>query len=126
MSGRPPFDASPEIRERVAEMASCAMPYVDIAKVIGCTVPTLRKHLRQELMAGAAIKRAEVVGLLYQSAKAGNVSAQKHLELMTRPAEAAAEAALGKKARRQIKAEESASSGRFAAPKAPKLVVNNQ
>lgn len=125
MLGRPPFFASADDRARVAEMASCAMPQADIARVIGCTMPTLRKHFREELSTGAAVKRAEIVGLLYANARAGNVSAQKHLEIMTRPPEVAAAAEMGKKAKRQVKAEQSASAGKFAAPTAPKLVVNN-
>ena len=125
MTGRPPFVATAEDRARVAEMASCAMPQADIARVIGCTMPTLRKHFREELSTGAAVKRAEVVSLLYANARAGNVSAQKHLEIMTRPPETAAAAEMGKKAMRQVKAEQSASAGKFAAPTAPKLIVIN-
>lgn len=125
MTGRPPFEATDEMRDRVALLAACAMPHEDIASAIGCTKPTLRKYFRAELKGGAAVKRAEIIGMLVASAKGGSVPAQKHLESMTRPAEVAAAAEMGKKQKRQAKAEQSASAGKFAAPTAPKLVVSN-
>ena len=49
----------------------------------------LTKHFGEELETGRAVKRAEVIRLLFTSARKGNVSAQKTLEQIT--ARAAAE-----------------------------------
>jgi len=125
MSGRPIYVATDELRERVAMLSACGMSHADIAGAIGCNHQTLRKYYRSELKSGAAVKRAEIIGMLVVSAKSGSVPAQKHLESMTRPAEVATAAEMGKKEKRQARAEKSASAGKFAAPTAPKLVVNN-
>lgn len=142
-TGRPAFKATAKLRRQVAELISCGMSQDEVARAIGCSTPTLVKHFPDELATGAARKRAEVIGLLYRNARAGNVSAQKQLETMTR-AGAAAEAIsrrgdaeggapaqatpvpaprLGKKEQKQAAAEQV--TGRFAPPNPPKLVVNN-
>ena len=48
----------------------------EIAEVIGCTRPTLAKWFAHELRLGAAHIKAEMIMARYNSAKAGNVSAQ--------------------------------------------------
>lgn len=139
--GRPSFKPTRANRDKVCELLSVEMTQEDIARVIGCTVPTLRKHFREELKTGAAVKRAEVIGMLYVTAKKGNASAQRHLEAMTRVSTAAAamrargeettgagasapEEKLGKKA--AAKAAAGKVEGTFA-PAAPpvRLAVNN-
>ena len=85
------------------------MTHDAIARVLGIDGNTLRKHFSAELEFGAQRKRAEVIGMLFKSAKGGNVTAQKKLEDMTKvvvaeagiveelPAEAARTPKLGKK-----------------------------
>lgn len=62
-----------------------------IARALGVDVDTLRKHCADELQNGLSNRRREVIGLLYKSARSGNVTAQKRLEEMTRLAGAAAD-----------------------------------
>lgn len=89
--GRPAFKATAALRRRVQELVACGMSQDDVARAIGCTTPTLQKHFAEELQTGAAKKRAEALGLLWKSARSGNVAAQKKLEELTKVA--AAEAA---------------------------------
>lgn len=130
--GRPSFRPSVEQRRIVEEMKFCGESENTIARAIGIDPDTLRKHFADELADGHAQRRKEVIGLLFASARAGNVSAQKKLEEMGRVA-GAAEAVkaretkppkLGKKEERQIAAESVV--GKYAPPTPPKLVVNNQ
>jgi hypothetical protein len=77
-----------EQRLKVEELAACGMKQVGIAAVIGCNEDTLRRYFAVELAQGPARRRAEILGLLYTAARKGNVSANKHLELMTHRAAA--------------------------------------
>ncbi|TIP07811.1 hypothetical protein [Mesorhizobium sp.] len=79
------------IRRTVEEMRSCGESENVIARSLGIDVDTLRKHCADELDNGFSNRRREVIGLLYKSARGGNVTAQKRLEEMTRLAGAAAE-----------------------------------
>lgn len=81
--GRPPFRVTRTLQRKVEELVSCGMSQDDVARVIGCSIPTLEKHFPDELKTGRARKRAEVIALLFKSARSGNVSAQKKLEDMT-------------------------------------------
>ncbi len=47
--GRPPFEPTDKDRRLIKEMASCGTPQVGIARTIGITVNTLRKHFKDEL-----------------------------------------------------------------------------
>jgi hypothetical protein len=76
-------------------MRSCGESESTIAKSIGVDVDTLRKHCATELDSGFSNRRREVIGLLYKSARSGNVTAQKRLEEMTRLVGAAEEFAKG-------------------------------
>lgn len=130
--GRPIFKATPALRREVAELVSCGMIQDDIARAIGCSTPTLQKHFDEELKTGTARKRAEVIKLLYRNARAGNVSAQKQLETMTKIGAASdavgrrseADPTLGKKEEQQAAA--GRVEGKFAPPAPPKLVVDNR
>ena len=55
-----------------------------IARALHLSRNTLRKHFEHELRTGIAGKRAEVIGLLFESARRGSVAALKQLEAMTR------------------------------------------
>lgn len=129
--GRPAYRATIEQRRTVEEMKFCGESDNTIARALGIDPDTLRKHFPDELADGHAQRRKEVIGMLFASARGGNVSAQKKLEEMGRTA-AAAEAVrgreraapkLGKKEAQQQAAESVA--GKFAPPSGPKLVVSN-
>lgn len=60
-----------------------------VAAVIGVSRPTLRLYFAEELDHGRARKKAEVISLLYKTARKGNVSAQKKLNELIGIAEAA-------------------------------------
>lgn len=132
MAGRKPFAPTKAHRRKVEELASVGMPHLAICKVMGISDPTLQKYFADELAGGAARKRAEVVAMLYKSARGGNVSAQKKLEEMSRVT-VASEAVnapevpaekLGKKEMRKQAAH--AVTGVYSPPEPPKLVVNNE
>lgn len=119
--------SAPE-KDQVEQLLSAGMTHADIARVVGCKIGQFRRIYAEQIATGAAKKRAEVVELLYASARDGNVSALKALEALTRAVVApeggaVAGAELGKKQQQQQAAERV--TGVFAVPEPPKLVVNN-
>lgn len=129
--GRPAYRPSIEDRRTVEQMKFCGESENTIARALNIDPDTLRKHFVDEIADGHAQRRKEVIGLMFDAARGGNVAAIKKLEEMGRIA-AASEAVngrgkrdlkLGKKEERQIAAENVG--GKFATPAAPKLVVNN-
>jgi hypothetical protein len=105
--GRPEFKATRAMRREVEQMVAVGMSEDDVARAIGCATPTLAKHFAEELATGRAKKRAEVIKLLFKTARKGNVSAQKKLEAMTGAgagAAAAPQAKLGKKEEAELAA----------------------
>jgi predicted transcriptional regulator len=130
--GRPPFKPTATMRRKVEELVSCGMSQDECARALDISVPTLTKHFEEELANGTAKKRAEVIGMIFRSAKKGNVSAQKKLEEMSRIA-GAAEAIKGREKKvpepgkkEQEKIAAANVTGKFAPPAAPKLVVDNR
>lgn len=129
--GRPEYRATIEQRRTVEEMKFCGESDNTIARALGIDPDTLRKHFPDELADGHAQRRKEVIGMLFASARSGNVAAQKKLEEMGRVSAAAGAvkqretkaAPLGKKEQQQQAAESVA--GKFAPPAGPKLVVSN-
>lgn len=114
--GRPPFSPTAQNRRTVEEMKACGEPTELIARALRLDVDTLKRHFADELAQGHAERRREVVGLLFKTARKGNVTAIKKLEEMTRIAGADADALgqpeaparpakLGKKAQAQAEAE---------------------
>lgn len=81
--GRPAFGATPTLRRKVSELVACGMSQQDVARAVGCSAPTLVAHFAAELATGRAVRRAEVIGLLFRQARGGNVTAQKALEHLT-------------------------------------------
>lgn len=82
LRGRPAFNPTAAHRRQVEMMLSVGTSADMIARAIGITEPTLRKHFREELANGLARRQLEVLSLLFKSARKGNVSAQRHLEQM--------------------------------------------
>lgn len=89
--GRPLFKPTVAHRRKVEQMMSCGDHKTTIARAIGISVPTLELHFAEELDNGWAKKRAELIDMLWKSAKKGNVTAQRTLENMTRLVGAAAD-----------------------------------
>jgi len=77
-------------RQAVELMKACGEPEVRIAAALDIHLDTLRTHYADELLHGIGRKRREILYLLLQSAKDGNVSAQKALAAMTGTAAAEA------------------------------------
>jgi hypothetical protein len=110
--GRPEFKVTQPMRAKVERLVMAGMTHETIARAIDCDRATLTKHFAAELQCGLAKKRAEVIDMLFASAKAGNVSAQKKLEEMSRVTLAEEtftqperQPALGKKERAHIAAQ---------------------
>src|SRR5688572_21509988 len=110
--GRPTFQVTAALQRQVEELVSCGMTEADIAGAIGCSRPSLRTHFRDQLKTGRAKRRAEVVRLLFASARKGNVSAQKKLVDITGIAATARPAPkpnrLGKKEQAELDAQTAA------------------
>ncbi|HEV2099438.1 MAG TPA: hypothetical protein VGR45_11005 [Stellaceae bacterium] len=127
--GRPSFKATPSRRRTVEEMVACGESHDTIARAVGCSDETLRTHFADELATGHAKRRSEVIGLLYKTARGGNVSAQRKLAEMTGRGPALSEPLKqpppGKKDEARAAATAAASNGRYATPPAPKLAVDN-
>ncbi|WBU27575.1 hypothetical protein OOZ54_12810 [Rhodopseudomonas palustris] len=76
-AGRPEFEPTAEQRERVEILVGGGMSKEDIAAAMLVAVNTLKKHFAKELKIGRSKRRAEVLEAMFNSAKGGNVSAQK-------------------------------------------------
>jgi AraC-like DNA-binding protein len=101
---------------KVEELIGCGLSEDDTARAIGCSTETLRKHFAENIRTARAKKRAEAIQLLWKSARAGNVAAQKKLEEMTGRA-VAEEAVLGdrpQKAEKRGKKEQAAANAETA------------
>lgn len=75
--GRPAFAPTDRDRATVKSMSAFGIPEYEIAKVIGITPPTLRKHFWQELEVGHIEANAKVAQSLFRKATGdGNQSVQ--------------------------------------------------
>ena len=70
---RKPFVVTQPLRAKVKSIAALGSPPDHIAKMIGCTPETLRKHFRTELELGPAEANAVAAGRLFATAKGGNL-----------------------------------------------------
>ena len=136
--GRPVYKPSIEGRQTVEEMKYFGEDEAVIARALGIDIKTLKKHFADELDGGFAARRKEIVGMLFKSAREGNVSAQRKLEEIGKVAGAAEEVdrrtsqppvppappKLGKKEEANVRAVDA--NVRFAVPTPPKLVVDNR
>lgn len=74
--GRPPYEPTPEDRGLVNQLCPL-LPQDEIAKIIGVSEKTLRKHFREELDTALAKANAKVANALYMNAvKENNLGAQ--------------------------------------------------
>lgn len=77
--GRPPYEPSDELREKVRILKAGGMSDIAVASVIGVSVPTLTKYYSLELEEGGARVQADVLMARYRAAMGGNVTAQNKL-----------------------------------------------
>jgi hypothetical protein len=89
--GRPAYSPSKQTREQVEMFLACGMSRDQIAAALEISLPTLDKVFATELDNGRARARARILSWLGKAARAGNVTAQKKLEEMSRLADASAE-----------------------------------
>ncbi|WP_372624325.1 hypothetical protein [Falsiroseomonas sp.] len=76
MTGRRPFTPTDEQRRMVKAMAGYGVPQDDIALVVKCSPPMLRKWFRHELDTATIEANARVAQTLYQQATTpGNIAA---------------------------------------------------
>lgn len=69
--GRPEFKPTAAQRAQVKAMAAYGVPQFDIANVIGCTPPTLRKYFWNELETAATEANTKVAQTLFRTATEG-------------------------------------------------------
>jgi DNA-binding CsgD family transcriptional regulator len=74
---RPAFEPTMEQREQVEIQAGAGHSQNEIAAALEISVSTLRKYFSQELLTGAAKRKAEMVKALYSAGINGNVTAAK-------------------------------------------------
>lgn len=77
-AGRPPFDPTDEQRNLAKVLVANGIAQRIIASIVGCDVKTLRKHLKTELLIGAADVEARMGAAVVRSGLQGNVNAQKY------------------------------------------------
>ncbi len=76
MTGRPPYTPTDEQRRTVRALAGFGVPHDDIALVVTCSPPTLRKWFRHELDVATIEANARVAQILFQQATTpGNIAA---------------------------------------------------
>ena len=97
--GRPPFKPTQTQRRLVRLAAGAGLPHVEIAAGLAISQPTLRKAFANELGAGGARARIEVISALHAAALRGSAAAARaYLALAaSRPAEPPPPARVGKK-----------------------------
>jgi transposase len=73
---RPSFQATDEQRRMVKSLAAYGIKQDGIAKMLGLSSRTLRKHFRDELDRGGLEANSQVAQALFKKAVAGNTTAQ--------------------------------------------------
>ena len=71
--GRPEFVAGEELCERVERYVAFGMTQQEIARTIGCSIPTLVKHFSDNIENGLARKLAAHIDKAFESTKDGMV-----------------------------------------------------
>ena len=71
----PPFAPTDDQRRMVRALSCYGVPHDDIALIVKCSPPKLRKRFRQELDLGSAEATAKVAQTLFQQATSGTNTA---------------------------------------------------
>ena len=74
-TGRPPHEPTRDSRRLVEHHAATGTLHQQIAKLVGVSLNTLKKHYPEELELGLARVNAVVGGTLFAEAKRGNITA---------------------------------------------------
>lgn len=82
--GRPAYHVTLEARRTVEQLKFVGESDTTIARALCIDVDTMRKHFCEELADGAAQRRAELVSILFDAARAGKVAAINALDKMAR------------------------------------------
>lgn len=80
--GRKSFTPTPDQRRRVMDLSAAGKSADAIARIIGVSEPTLRKHFAVEIETGADRVEAEIIETMLRKARAGNVGALKEAHAM--------------------------------------------
>lgn len=64
--GRPAHEPNDKTRDQVQTMAGYGIPHAEIARLVGISEPTMRKHYEHELDTGATKANAMVAQTLFQ------------------------------------------------------------
>jgi hypothetical protein len=75
MRTKPPFQATEDERQLVAQMCAVGIPQQSIARVVGIDSKTLRKYFRSELDTSKIKANAKVGGTLFNKAINGDTTA---------------------------------------------------
>lgn len=86
--GRPSYKPTAKARHDVEMFLACGMTHDQISAALKIDSDTFKKHFASEIETGRGRARARILAMLLKSAKAGNVSAQKKLEEMSRLSDA--------------------------------------
>ncbi|OWQ95114.1 hypothetical protein [Sphingopyxis witflariensis] len=89
--GRPAYRVTFEARQTVERMKFCGESDITIARALGIDADTMRKHFADELADGYAMRRRELIDVLFDAARAGKVAAVNALDKMNRASRAAPE-----------------------------------
>lgn len=84
-TGKGSFIPNKARRELVERLVHDGLTIGGIAAVLGCTRDTVYAHFPDELENGRARVQAKLTALLWKEAKAGNVTAMKHLDSRNNP-----------------------------------------
>lgn len=84
--GRPAYQPTVEQRKTVEQMKFVGESEATIARALGMDVDTMRRHFDVELADGYAMRRQELVGILFDAARAGKIAAVNALHKMARAA----------------------------------------
>ena len=80
------FTPTDDQRRMVRALSGYGVPHDDIALIVKCSPPTLRKRFRQELDLGSAEATAKVARTLFQQATSGTNTAAMIFWLKARAA----------------------------------------
>jgi len=81
--GRPQYERTDEAADLIKMMVAFGHTKEECAAAIGISTSTMMKAYPVELRDGKSLIRGHILHLLWRNAKTGNVSAQKHIEVVT-------------------------------------------
>lgn len=130
--GRPEHEPDRHSRKKVERLIGVGMTIAETAAALGIGIETLRKHYAQEILSAKANTKAEIIAMLFASARDGQVAAQRKLiamandEIEHRVRTRDKYPPVGKQGKKELLQHQAENvSPLYAPPAAPKLVVDN-